>query len=279
MSERTGRTATRVAAATAVAAVIAGAGYAFTTALVMPLQDAPEWLVTRPIAHRGLHTDDSRVPENSMAAFRAAADGGHPIELDVHLSADGIAVVFHDDTLERMTSDARAIGELTTDELARVRLLDSDEHIPTLAEVLALVEGRVPMLVEIKQRGDVGALEQAVLDDLAAYPGEYAIQSFNPFSLAYVRRADPRIVRGQLSGTFSEEDLPAWQVFALHNLLLNWTSRPAFIGFEIEALPTWGTSLQRARGRPLIGWTADDPESFERAQHLCDGIIFDPGAF
>jgi len=260
-------------------ATVAGVLYAFATALVATPQPAPEWLVARPIAHRGLHSGDSLVPENSRAAFRAAADGGHPIELDVHLSADGVVVVFHDDTLERMTGDPRPIAKVTSAELAKLRLLDSDEHVPTLAEVLALVEGRVPLLVEIKQRGEVGALEQAVLAELATYPGEYAIQSFNPFTLAYVREADPRIARGQLSGTFSKEDLPAWQVFALRNLLLNWTSRPAFVAFELEGLPSWGTSLQRARGRPLLGWTAEDPESFERAERLCDGIIFGPSGF
>ncbi len=260
-------------------AVALGLLYAFAAALIATPQSTPEWLVDRPIAHRGLHSDDSLVPENSLAAFRAAADGGHPIELDVHLSADGVAVVFHDDTLERMTGDPRPIAEVTSAELAELRLLGSDEHVPTLAEVLALVEGRVPLLVEIKQRGEVGELERAVLGELAPYRGEYAIQSFNPFTLAYVRRADPRVARGQLSGTFSNEDLPTWQVFALRNLLLNWTSRPAFIGFELEGIPSWGTSLQRARSRPLLGWTADDPESFERAQRLCDGVIFDPGAF
>ena len=279
MDERARHGAVPVIAGVAVLAGVLGVGYAFAAALITSPQEAPEWLVARPIAHRGLHTGDARVPENSLAAFRAAADGGHPLELDVHLSADGVAVVFHDATLERMTGDPRPVAEVTSEELAGLRLLGSDEHVPTLADVLALVEGRVPVLVEIKQRGEVGVLERAVLDDLRGYPGEYAIQSFNPYTLAYVRTADPRVVRGQLSGTFADEDLPGWQVFALRNLLLNWTSRPAFIAFELEGLPTWGTSLQQARGRPLLAWTPDDPESFERAQRLCDGIIFDPGAF
>ncbi len=258
---------------------VLAAGWSYAAGLLTAPQPAPAWLVASPIAHRGLHTADQSRPENSMAAFRAATDAGYPIELDVHLSADGIPVVFHDDTLERMTGDPRGISEVTGGELSRITLLDTGETVPALRDVLALVEGRVPVLIEIKQRGDVGVLEQAVVDALTGYPGEVAIQSFNPYSLAYVRSVAPGVTRGQLSGTFAGEDLPGWQEFALKRFLMNWASRPAFVVFELDGLPTTSTSLQQARGLPLIAWTAIDPETYEAAQRLADGVIFDPGAF
>ncbi len=256
-----------------------GAGYWIATGAVPPAEERAAWIEGAVIAHRGLHTDDARRPENSLAAFREAVREGFPIELDVHLSADGEVVVFHDDTLERMTGDPRAISEVTLTGLDELRLLGSDERIPTLGEVLDLVDGRVPVLVEIKQRGtDVGALERAVVRALEGYPGEVAVQSFNPFSLAEVERLDPTIPRGQLASRFEGEDLSGIEVFALRSLLMNWRGRPHFIAYDIDALPTLGTRIQQLRGRPLIGWTARTPEEMARASELCDGVIFDPGA-
>lgn len=277
-----GRSLTAVRGAAGVFAagtLVVAAGWAAATDLIATPHAAPGWLRATPIAHRGLHTGDAIRPENSLAAFRAAAERGYPIELDVHLSSDGVPVVFHDDRLERMTGDARLVSEVASAELRTLALLGSGEHVPTLAEVLALVEDRVPVLIEIKQRGEPGALEAAVVDVVREHPGEIAVQSFNPYSLAYIKRVAPDLPRGQLSGSFAGEDLPAWQVFALRHTLMNWTSRPAFIAYELDALPTWGTSLQRARGRPLLAWTASTSEQYERAQHLSDGVIFGPGAF
>ncbi len=256
-----------------------GAGYWFATGGIPPTEERAGWVEGAQIAHRGLHTDDGRQPENSLSAFREALRKDFPIELDVHLSSDGEVVVFHDETLERMTGDPRALSEVTAGDLAGLRLLDSDERIPTLREVLDLIEGDVPLLIEIKNRdGEVGPLENAVLRELANYRGEVAIQSFNPFSLAAVRDGDPLIPRGQLASRFEGENLAAYEVLALRSLLMNWKSRPHFIAYELDALPTLGTRLQQIRGRLLIGWTATSPEEMERAAVLCDGVIFGPGA-
>ncbi|MBS3956846.1 MAG: glycerophosphodiester phosphodiesterase [Clostridiales bacterium] len=265
--------------AAAAGTLICGVGWSIAADLISTPQEAPTWLRETPIAHRGLHTGDAVRPENSLAAFRAAADGGYPIELDVHLAADGVPVVFHDDALERMTGDPRLVSEVTSAELKNLALLNSSERIPALDEVLALVENRVPILIEIKQRGEPGALERAVVNVVRAHPAEVAVQSFNPYSLAYVKTIAPDLPRGQLSGSLAGEKLPGWQTFALRHTLMNWASKPAFIAYELDALPSWGTSLQRARGRPLLGWTANNPEDFERAQHVCDGVIFSHGAF
>jgi glycerophosphoryl diester phosphodiesterase len=254
------------------------AAYWFATGGIPSGEDRARWVSGATIAHRGLHTGDSVRPENSLAAFRAAMREDFPIELDVHLAAGGEVVVFHDDALERMTGDPRAISETRVRDLDELRLLDSPERVPTLREVLDLVDGDVPILIEIKNRGEVGPLEVAVVRELAGYPGDFAIQSFNPYSLAAVRDANPRIPRGQLASGFEGENLAFHEVFVLRSLLMNWKSRPDFIAYDLKALPTLGTRLQQFRGRPLIGWTAYDPHDIEHAETHCDGVIFDPGA-
>lgn len=243
-----------------------------------PAQPSPAWLRDRPFAHRGLHDTPAR-PENSHAAFAAAIEAGHPIELDVHLSADGHVVVVHDDDLGRLAGDPRPVSDIPLAELQAVSLLGTEESVPTLASVLELVDGRVPVLIEIKNRGAVGPLEDAVAEQLLLYSGDVAVMSFNPYTLSRMAEVAPDVTRGQLSGTFSKEDLPAYQVFALKRLLMNWTSKPHFIAYELDALPSLTTSLQRLRGRTLLAWTPADARTAERASSLSDNIICDPGGF
>jgi glycerophosphoryl diester phosphodiesterase len=139
-----------------------------------------------PLAHRGLWRSGG-APENSLAAFEAACRAGYGIELDVRLSADGEAMVFHDETLERLTASAGLVEEQTTDELQALRLLGSCENIPTLAEVLAGVDGRAPLLVELKTPpGQEGLLERRVAELLGAYAGPVAVLSFNADALAWL---------------------------------------------------------------------------------------------
>jgi len=149
-----------------------------------------------PIAHRGLWKSGG-APENSLAAFEAACRAGYGIELDVRLSADGEAMVFHDDTLERLTASAGLVEEQTTDELQALRLLGSNETIPALAEVLALIGGRAPLLVELKTpAGQEGLLERRVADLMADYAGPVALLSFNAEALAWLAAHAPSLRRG-----------------------------------------------------------------------------------
>jgi len=234
----------------------------------------PSWLRRRPIAHRGLH--DAVRPENSLAAFEAAARAGHPIELDVHLTADGHAIVFHDDTLSRMTGRPGTVAEHTLAELTALRLLDTDERVPSLAQVLERVAGRVPLLVELKPTGGpTGPLEQAVCDVLARFPGEHAVQSFDPWSMLWMRRHAPHLPRGMLAGDMRSEGLPPHQVVVLENLLLAPAVLPDFIGYELRALPHWAPSLCRRLGRPLLAWTIRDEAALRRARGLVDNVIFE----
>ena len=255
-----------------------GVAYWFASGGVPPARERPAWLVAMPIAHRGLFSPSGGAPENSLAAFRRAMDKGLTIELDVRATRDGEVVVMHDDTLGRMTGDPRRISDVTAAEIAKLRLKGSDESIPTLAEVLRLVDGQVPLFIEIKNRGSVGRLEEALAKELDGYEGRVAAISFNPYSLAYLAKRSPRVVRGQLSGTFKGEGVAWYKEIVLQRLLLNWKSRPSFIVYETVALPRLDTTLQRMRGRYLIGWVAKDAEQLTRTRELCDGVIVEGAA-
>ncbi len=235
-----------------------------------------DWITTQPIAHRGLHRGQD-IPENSLLAFEAAIAAGYPIELDLQLLADGELAVFHDKTLNRLTGQPGRIGQQTLTSLGQYRLYHSDQTIPCLAEVLALINGRVPVLLEIKNQGRVGPMEAALLKALRTYAGEFAVQSFNPLSLQWFHRHAPEIWRGQLSSDFRESSIP-WHLAVIHsNLLFNWASQPHFIAYDLKALPKSCTTLLREVFHiPLITWTVRNRADQARAQRYADNYIFDP---
>jgi len=220
-----------------------------------------QWLLRSPIAHRGLHDISRAIPENSMAAFTRCVENGVAIELDVHLLADGRIVVFHDDNLLRATGVDRPIKSLTSMDLKNLRLFGCDQRIPLFEEVLSFVAGRVPILVEVKNRGPVGALESSLQAMLATYGGPYAIQSFNPFALKWFKSNAPHVARGQLSGSFREErELSAIKIFILRNMLSNALSAPHFINYEFGYLENVSLRLQGLIGIPILAWTIRSPQ-------------------
>jgi len=243
----------------------------------------PDWLVTMPVAHRGLHDNTRGIPENSIPAFEKAVEKGFPIEMDVHLLRDGKPAVFHDDSLLRVTGVDRPISEITSTEALQLRLLNTSHHLPLLQNVLECVDGSVPLLIEVKNRGSgeaVGDLEASLLDTLSHYKGEYVIESFNPIVLKWFRLRAPHILRGQLAGDSSKETLPYYQKFLQKRLLHNWISDPHFIAYDIRCLPYWPVSFS-SRSKILLGYTAKSPEDHRRALQYCDNVIFegyDPSA-
>ncbi len=211
-------------------------------------------------AHRGLHGEGA--PENSLSAFRRAIERGCGIELDVQLSRDGVPIVFHDETLSRACGDARRATDLTAAELADLRLFGGEEQIPTLAEVLALVGGRVPLLIELKYyRDPVGtAKETAALLD--GYEGRYAVQSFHPLALRWFRKNRPETARGLLAMSFlkKREGRRPYDI-ALHLFLTNFLSRPDFIAYDVRDTRCLPYRLLRRIFRPaVLGWTARGKE-------------------
>lgn len=238
-----------------------------------------DWILDKPIAHRGLHRSSksgSTVPENSLAAFEAAVKRGYPFELDIQLLADGGLVVFHDQDLIRLTGVKGKISEQNSQTIKQLKLLDSDQHVPLLDQVFELVKGRVPILIEIKSDEVVGTLEQNLLNKLSDYSGEYAVMSFNPFSISWFKENAPQILRGQLSGSFKSGDLAWHQKIMRRNLLMNRVSSPNFIGYDIRALPYLPVSIARqVFNCPILAWTVKTEEDKLKAAKYVDNIIFE----
>jgi glycerophosphoryl diester phosphodiesterase len=240
------------------------------------MRAVPGWLTGTPVAHRGLHGPG--VPENSLAAFEAAIGAGFAIELDLQLSADGVAMAFHDDGLRRLTGRPGAFAAQTAAALGAMTLLGTAETIPSLAETLALVAGRTPLLIELKTLGQpVGPLEAATWRELEAYDGPFAVQSFEPGSVAWFRRHAPRVCRGQISGLYQEdrEGQGAWRCFLLRNLLLSAPGRPDFIAYDVNGLGRLPVRLARLCGLPLLTWTVRTAEQLAQARALADNVIFE----
>lgn len=257
--------------------VVLAAVVAFATGGT-PSRKPASWLAAQPIAHRGQWTAGPERPENSLAAFAEAAENGFAVELDVQSSSDGRTVVIHDQELEAMTGSPGTVGETALADLKLLRLLGGEETVPTLAEALEVIDGRVPVFVEIKNEGEVGELEDDVARQLAGYDGQAAVMSFNPYSLARVAQAAPDVPRGQLSSALEGEDLAWYEMFLLRHLMMNWMSQPDFIAYDLDELPSLDTTLQRWRGRPLLGWTATTQSERESAEELVDAVIADPEA-
>lgn len=230
------------------------------------------WLVETPIAHRGLH--DKQHPENSLSAFERAIDEGYPIELDVQLIADGTVVVFHDESLSRLTNNDGYIKFLNKSDLDMLELKDSKEKIPTLEETLKFVDGRVPLLIEIKNQDKVGELEKKVIDLLKDYKGQYAVQSFNPYVLEYFYKHAPNILRGQLAGFFRGEKLSFIKKYALKRMMLNKKiSKPDFISYEAKRVPN--RFVRKFKTLPLLVWTVTSQSEYLKVVKYCDNVIFE----
>lgn len=219
-------------------------------------------------AHRGLHGDG--IPENSMAAFRAALDGGYGVELDLHLLRDGNLAVIHDSLLNRTTGLAGRVEDLTTEDLKAYRLEGTEETIPEFGEVLALFHGKAPMIVELKPTdGNQAALASAACKMLETYPGVFCMESFDPKCLMWLRRNRPDIIRGQLSENYfkSRSDLPDLLKFVLTHNLLNFLTVPDFIAYNYAHRldsPSNRLCLQlwKARG---VSWTLRNQADYNTA--------------
>ena len=203
------------------------------------------------IAHRGLHDDN--IPENSLSAFRAAVDQDLPIEIDIHLTADGNVVVFHDGTLKRMCGADKNVAELTLEELKKFRLKESMETIPTLQECLDTVNGRVPLLIEYKmENGNTKSLCEAAEQILLGYSGCYLVQSFYPQVVAWYKKHKKGICRGQLAAGFRKQGFKKW---LSGNLLLNFMGRPDFVSYKHSDKSNCMLRFVVWLGAFPVGWT------------------------
>lgn len=243
--------------------------------------DQRKWLTEKGFAHRGLHDALKHIPENSLPSFEAAIRAGFGIELDVHLSTDGVPMVFHDEELGRMTGIEGEISDYSSAELKQMTLIPGDSFIPTLAESLALINGQVPVLIEVKNYGQaVGPLESAIAEVVRKYKGPCTIQSFNPMSLKWFYHHLPHIPRGLIAYSFPVEEVPmkATTRFLLKNLLFTPICKPHYIAYEHQDLARHRLRRlhrMRLRGTPVLVWTVRQQEHANLALKRADNIIFE----
>ncbi len=230
-------------------------------------------------AHRGLHNIQKGIPENSMAAFRLAVEAGYGIELDVHLSRDGRLIVEHDDHLRRTCGSEQIIEESNYADLRQLTLEGTSERLPLLEEVLALVDGRVPLLVEVKVfRGNHDPLCAAVYRLLKNYRGVYCVESFDPRAVAWFRRNAKGVVRGQLAGYIRKSGTPLHPAadFALHHLLVNVIGRPDFIAYNYKDVRNPSFRLCKFLYRaPIFLWTIRSEAAQALAEQMDAAPIFE----
>lgn len=243
----------------------------------------PRSMLTIPIAHRGYHDAAARRPENALSAFAAAVQAGYGIELDVELTSDGQAMVFHDDTLDRMTAEKGLLEHRTAAELGRIRLNNSDDLIPTLSQVLALVAGRVPLLIEIKDRWDTmgatsGRLEKATAEALAGYRGDLAVMSFNPNCVMEMARLAPHLPRGLTTEYFAfdpEVPLPPDLCARLREIPDYDPSQSSFISHKFTDLDYPRVAELKRQGAAVLCWTIKSPQQEAQARRVAQNITFE----
>lgn len=227
----------------------------------------------RYIAHRGLHDLTENVPENSLAAFREAVDHGLMIEWDIHITADGEVVVFHDSDLKRVCGVNGVVENLTLAELRACRLNGTDEGIPTLRESLQVVDGKVPLLIEFKcDGGNYRALCEAADTILNEYNGMYLVQSFYPLAMQWYKKNRPDVCRGQLSSGFKGEPF-AQRLLA--RLLFNFLSRPDFVSYDHTYRNRLSLKLAIALGAFPVGWTFRSADEVMRGKTRFRTYIFE----
>lgn len=243
----------------------------------------PKSFLDRPIAHRGYHDAHAGRPENSRAAFEAAIEAGYGIELDLQLSKDAQAMVFHDYDLHRLTVAKGAIQQRTAKELGAISLRYSDETVPTLVEVLELVAGRVPLLIELKDQdgamgANIGPLEEATAQALATYTGDVALMSFNPNSVARMADLLPQRPRGITTCAYSAKDwltLGAKVRNHLREIPDFDRAQADFISHKHKALTAPRVAELKARGVPILCWTIRSPAEEAVARKIADNVTFE----
>lgn len=228
----------------------------------------------RYVAHRGL-CNKTDIPENSIKAFEAAAEKGYAIELDLNLTKDGYIVVFHDDNLKRVTGIKGDITTFELKELKQLKLLGTENKIPTFEDVLMCINGRVGLMIEIKKTPRYKELMEKLVKMLDKYEGDYVIKSFDPRVVYWLKKNAPHIVRGQLSGKNVKEIKGRIMKILLGNMVFNVFTKPNFISYQYLDVDEKFYNKQRKKNRYVAVWTIRNKEELEKVKNSCDMIIFE----
>jgi glycerophosphoryl diester phosphodiesterase len=242
---------------------------------------APPWLTARPVAHRGLHDAARGIMENMPAAAQAAIAGNFSIECDIQLTADGEAMVHHDDALGRLTEGSGALKAMTAAELKSIKFRDTPERMMSLGDLCALVDGRVPLVIEVKSHFDGDRkLVRRMAEVLASYSGPAVGMSFDPDQVLGLRETMPALPRGIVAQRNYDDDYwakltPAQRQGMLH-LRYAFRTRPHFVAFSVNQLPAPAPWIaHNVFGLPLLTWTVRTPEQRARAAQYADQMIFE----
>ena len=243
----------------------------------------PPGLLRLPIAHRALHDRAAGRIENSPAAIQAAVDAGYAIEIDLQLSSDGVAMVFHDDDLGRLTAATGPVAAKTAAELMQLTLTDSTEQIHSLPQILAQIGGRVPLLIELKDQTlamapSDGRLESATAQALKTYTGEVAVMSFNPHMIYHMARLAPQIPRGLTTSAYDPDDwhpLPAATCASLREIPDYDATGSCFISHEAADLARPRVADLKAQGAAILCWTIRSPAEDAQAREFADNVTFE----
>ena len=227
------------------------------------------FLFTTPIAHRGLWNDN--IIENSIPAYINAVKHGFAIEIDLYLSKDGVLFSFHDINLKRMTGVDALITDKTYDEIKALNLLGSGLTVPTFDEVLSAVDGKVPLLIEIKDQPDKTCVDKTV-NRLKDYKGEFALQSFNPLYIKRIKKLAPTFLRGVLGTEIKQQDKSKFTNFIIRKMPLNFLVKPDFISYSYSGLPL---KKRKVKNKAVIAWTVTDNKTATALTPFVNNIIFE----
>lgn len=226
------------------------------------------------IAHRGLF-DREKIPENSMLAFDKALEKGYSIEVDVNMTQDGYIVVFHDNSLKRMTGIKNDITTMTLSEIKKLKLLGTENKIPTFEDVLLQVSGKVPILIEVKPNSKYKELMEKLINLLEKYNGKYSIQSFDPRIVYWLKKNMPQISRGQISSKNIREVKSRILKILLGKMVFNVITKPNFISYQYLSINEKFYKKQKNKGREVIAWTLKNKEDYEKIRDYCDMVVFE----
>jgi glycerophosphoryl diester phosphodiesterase len=227
------------------------------------------------IAHRGIYNNKKGIPENSMASFQNAIIKEYAIELDINMTLDGYLVVFHDQSLKRMTGIKNDITTLNLNEVKRLKLLGTDNNIPTFEDVLMLVDGKVPLMIEVKSNERYKELMPKLINLLNKYNGEYVIESFDPRIIYWLKRNAPHIVRGQLAAKNIREVKNRILKLALGKMLFNCITKPNFVSYLYTEVDEKFYKKQKNKKRFVAVWTVKSKGEYNKIKNNADMYIFE----
>ncbi len=234
------------------------------------------WIKNRLIAHRGLHSKDKLVPENSMKAFELAIKHNYGIEMDINVLKDGTVVVFHDITLDRLTGQSGNLNDLNYEQIKNLKLLNTNEHIPTLKEVLNFVDGRVPLLIELKPLGKQIYLCEQFMKIMNQYKGAYAIHSFSPKIIYWFKKNHPKVIRGQITEYFrNNQKMKRFTKYLMKSMFLNKFTKPDFVNYGIHDLPNKYCDKAYKNGMCIISYASKSQEEFDMVKSHYDNSVFE----